>query len=38
MELFAGDLPTPILEASFCRIFLHIGIPTFFRRIVDRPG
>jgi hypothetical protein len=35
---FAADLPTPILEASFCRIFLHIGIPTFFRRIVDRPG
>jgi hypothetical protein len=29
-------LPTPILEASFCRIVLHIGIPTFFRRIVGQ--
>jgi hypothetical protein len=30
------DLPIPILQASFCDIFLHIGIPTFFLRIVDR--
>ncbi len=28
--------PIPIRQASFCSIFLHIGIPTFFPRIVDR--
>jgi hypothetical protein len=32
------DLPIPILPASFCDISLHIGIPTFFHRIVDRLG
>jgi hypothetical protein len=32
------DLPIPIPQASFCSIFLHIGIPTFFHRIVGRPS
>jgi hypothetical protein len=32
------DLPIPILQASFCGIFPRIGIPTFFRRIVDIRG
>lgn len=31
-------LPIPILQASFCSISLHIGIPTFFHRIVGRPS
>jgi len=32
------DSPIPILQASFCSISLHIGIPTFFHRIVGRPS
>jgi hypothetical protein len=28
--------PIPILQASFCGISLHIGRPTFFRRIVGK--
>ena len=32
------DLPIPTLQASFCGIFLHIEIPTFFRRIVGTPS
>ena len=31
-------LPIPILQASFCGICLHIEIPTFFPRIVDKPS
>jgi hypothetical protein len=30
------DSPIPIPQASFFGIFRHIGIPTFFLRIVDR--
>jgi len=32
------DSPIPILQASFCSISLHIGILTFFHRIVGRPS
>ena len=30
------DSPIPILQASFCSISLHIGIPTFCLRIAGR--
>jgi len=30
------DLPIPIQRASSCGISLHIGIPPFFLRTVDR--
>lgn len=29
-------VPIPILRASFCRIFHHIGTPTFGRHTADR--
>jgi len=37
-SLWPCDLPIPILQASFCGISLHIGIPPFFHRIVGRPS
>jgi hypothetical protein len=38
LSFLLRDSPIPIPQASFCSISPHIGIPTFFRRIVDKPN